>query len=70
MGQAVGNAIEIYESLDILRGKISGDIFDLTIELAAHMVHMSGITDTYEKGKLMALESIKNGSIYLILNLR
>lgn len=39
-----------------------GDIFDLTIEIAGHMVHMAGICQSFQEGRQMALQTIKNGS--------
>ncbi len=38
LGCAVGNAVEVAESLDCLRGEGPADLMDLSLELAAEMV--------------------------------
>jgi thymidine phosphorylase len=44
LGRAVGNALEVNESVDVLRGGGPGDVRDLTIELAQAMCELTGIT--------------------------
>lgn len=39
----VGNALEIEESVEILKGKGPADSTELTLEIAAHMLKMGGI---------------------------
>ncbi len=41
LGYAVGNNSEVIESVNILTGKQKGDLYDLCIELAAHMLMLS-----------------------------
>jgi pyrimidine-nucleoside phosphorylase len=43
LGVAIGNALEVQECIDILAGKItSGDLRELSLDLAARMVALSG----------------------------
>ena len=42
LGRAVGNAVEVVESVECLRGEGPDDLVDLSIELAAEMVVMGG----------------------------
>jgi len=44
LGRAVGNALEVTESVDVLRGGGPRDVRDLTIELAEAMCELVGIT--------------------------
>jgi pyrimidine-nucleoside phosphorylase len=43
LGRAVGNALEVIESLDTLKGRNPGALESLSVELAARMVQMSGV---------------------------
>jgi pyrimidine-nucleoside phosphorylase len=45
LGRAVGNALEIQESLDILGGNGPKDSRNLTIELATHMLRVAEVLD-------------------------
>lgn len=46
LGRAVGNALEIQECLDVLNGGGPEDLRQLTVDLTAHMLDLSGIGKT------------------------
>ena len=54
LGRAVGNSIEMKESIDILRGEIaegSEPVLDLSIELSAHMLMLAHVDDSLDAAR-------------------
>lgn len=60
LGNAVGHSLEIIESIEVLKGRGPKDLTDLSVALAAHMVHIAGIEPTYAKALKRAKQSIKD----------
>jgi len=44
LGRAVGNAVEVEESVEVLRGQGPGDLVEVTLALAAEMVRLAGLS--------------------------
>ena len=61
LGRAVGNAVEIAECIDCLRGEGPADLMELSIELAAEMVLMGGQADSIEQARDRCQLTIDNG---------
>jgi pyrimidine-nucleoside phosphorylase len=61
LGCEVGHSNEIIESIETLKGKGPKDITDLSIALAAHMIHLAGVEKTFEKSHKKALEMVSSG---------
>lgn len=62
LGNAVGHSNEIIESIETLRGKGPKDLTDLSVALAAHMIHIAGIEKTYAKAEARAWKVLNDGS--------
>ena len=62
LGNAVGNANEIIESIETLKGKGPQDLTELSLALSAHMITLAGIEKNYKKAYKMAQKSIADGS--------
>ena len=64
LGQYVGNAHEIYECIQILRGEAderAAATAELSIELAARMLMLTGISESIDKARSTVESKISNG---------
>jgi pyrimidine-nucleoside phosphorylase len=64
LGQFVGNALEIYECVQILRGEAdecAKATTDLSLELAARMVHLGGAVDSLETARKCVANALSSG---------
>lgn len=66
LGIAAGNAIEVREAIDTLKGKGPSDFEAHCLEIAAHMLILSPYSNyqTLEEAKAAALASLKDGSAF------
>ncbi|MBQ1914490.1 MAG: thymidine phosphorylase, partial [Selenomonadaceae bacterium] len=63
LGNAIGNSLEVMESMDVLKGKGSADLTEVSLQLAANMLCLVG-KGTPEECRRMAEKSIENGSAF------
>ena len=61
LGCAVGNALEVIEAIETLKGKGPEDITELAERLAGIMVYLGGKAQTPEEGHAMAAEALASG---------
>jgi pyrimidine-nucleoside phosphorylase len=63
LGRYVGNALEVAECVEILRGHFGGseDLLELTLELSGWMFFLGGRVASKDEGKALALEIIHGG---------
>jgi pyrimidine-nucleoside phosphorylase len=61
LGRAVGNALEVVEALETLKGRGPKDLENLAVELAAHMVHLSGTATTLAAAEGKVREALVSG---------
>lgn len=62
LGDMAGNALEIYESVEVLKGRGPEDLVSLSIELAAEMIMMAGLAATIADAREKARATIADGS--------
>lgn len=62
LGRWIGNAVETREAIETLNGKLDGDFNDLSIELAARMIVVSGLTSSIASARKQAREAIVSGA--------
>jgi len=61
LGNYVGNALEVAECIDVLKGGGPEDLRDLCLELAAWMLYLGGASKSVAAGKKRSAELIANG---------
>ncbi|RCW51175.1 pyrimidine-nucleoside phosphorylase [Paenibacillus prosopidis] len=61
LGFAVGNALEVQESIETLKGNGPEDLTELCLTLGAHMVVLGGKADSVEAAKELLRGQINNG---------
>jgi pyrimidine-nucleoside phosphorylase len=62
LGNAVGNATEIAECIDVLHGGGPDDVRDVSYELAAWMFYLGERTKTVDEGRALAAEMVRTGA--------
>ncbi len=61
LGAACGNALEVKESLDVLRGEGPADVRELTLALAAEMLVLAGIDGDADAARARATRGLDSG---------
>ncbi|MED1203444.1 pyrimidine-nucleoside phosphorylase [Heyndrickxia acidicola] len=61
LGFAVGNALEVKEAIDTLKGEGPEDLHELCLSLGSHMVTLAGKAASLEEARNMLEEVMKNG---------
>ena len=64
VGHAVGNTLEIIETIECLKGNIPEDIKEIITTIGSYIIKLSGKSDDLEENKKMILENIENGKAY------
>lgn len=64
LGYAIGNWLEVAESLECLTGNMPADIKEVTFLLAKEILMLAGIADSYDNAEIMISNAISNGSAY------
>lgn len=61
LGRAVGNALEVEEAVQVLKGGGPEDLRQLCLELAGEMIRIGGRAESFEEGKETARQVLSDG---------
>lgn len=61
LGRAVGNALEVEEAVQVLKGGGPEDLLQLCLELAGEMIRIGGRAESFEEGKETARQVLSDG---------
>ncbi len=64
LGNYIGNWLEVYESIKILKGEVENDLYDLSIHLSGAMIYLGGKANSIKEGAELAKEKIKSGEAF------
>jgi pyrimidine-nucleoside phosphorylase len=64
VGYAVGNSLEVIESIKFLKGEMPEDLKQVVLELGSYMIKLAGKGDNIKENKNKILENIQNGKAY------
>lgn len=62
LGYAVGNSLEVIESIEVLQGKGPVDLVELTVKLGAEMVLLANLADDLKQAEEMCKKALRDGS--------
>lgn len=64
VGHAVGNTLEILETIECLKGNIPEDIKEIILTIGSYIIKLAGEGDNLEENRRRLLENISNGKAY------
>ena len=64
VGRAVGNTLEILETIQCLKGNMPEDIKEIILGIGAQIIKLAGDGDNLEENRNKILENINNGRAY------
>ncbi len=64
LGNYIGNWLEVYESVKVLKGEIENDLSELSVSLAGAMIFLAQKVSSIEEGKNVAREMISSGAAF------
>jgi pyrimidine-nucleoside phosphorylase len=62
LGRTVGNALEVAECVETLKGRGPADLESLSIELAAWMVHLAGVAASLDEARAKVRDALASGA--------
>ena len=64
LGNYVGNWLEVYESIQVLQGKVNSDLSTLSIKLAGAMIYLGKKAKSLQEGERIAKQKIESGEAF------
>ncbi len=64
LGNYIGNWLEVYESIKILKGEVENDLYELSMQLSGAMIYLGKKAFSIEEGVEIAKQKIKSGEAF------
>lgn len=62
LGNAVGNSLEMIESIETLKNQGPKDLTELSVSLAGGMIYLAGLSKSHKEGIKLATEALESGA--------
>lgn len=62
LGTHVGNALEVKEAIEVLSGKVKGDLLEVALLLGSHMLVLGEKADSVESARTMLVNALESGA--------
>ncbi len=64
LGNYIGNWFEVYESIKVLKGELTGDLLELSLVLSGAMIFLGNKASSLKEGVEISRQYIANGKAY------
>ena len=64
LGTHIGNWLEVVESVNVLKGEVKNDLYELSVVLAGAMIYLGGKASSLEEGKELSKHLIEDGKAF------
>jgi len=64
LGTHIGNTLEVIESVEVLQGRVDGDLAKLSFELAAHMLVLGEVAANLKAARRQVKELVEKGAAF------
>ncbi len=62
LGTHIGNALEVKEAIDVLAGRVTGDLLEVALLLGSHMLVVGQRAATVDEARAMLLDALHSGA--------
>ncbi len=62
LGTHVGNALEVKEAIEVLSGKVKGDLLEVALLLGSHMLVLGGKAEDTAAARAMLVDALESGA--------
>jgi pyrimidine-nucleoside phosphorylase len=62
LGNLIGNSLEVLEAIDILQGRVQGDLLDVVLTLGSEMLQLGGHAHSDAKARAQLIQALTSGA--------
>ncbi|MBR4081772.1 MAG: thymidine phosphorylase, partial [Clostridia bacterium] len=62
LGTHIGNALEVKEAIDVLSGRVTGDLLEISLLLGSHMLVVNGRAGNVDEARALLIDALHSGA--------